>query len=379
LERRRGHAVDRTDATYLARAAELAARAIADAAPNPPVGAVIVRDGRTLGEGWHHRKGEAHAEAEALAAARAAGEDPRGATMYVTLEPHDHESTVPPCSRALIAAGIGRVVVGALDPNERTHGRGIARMRDAGITVDVVDDPRSLALIERFRFTIANDRPYLTVKMACSLDGCVAPARATFAVTGDAARRYVHELRADHDAVMVGAGTVRVDDPLLTVRPHHTRRKPYVRVVVCETAPVPASSRVFATPAAPAGAYARTIVLAPAGAAPLFRELTDVAEVLFVGGPDERALDLRAALAALRAHGIASVLCEGGPTLAGRLLAHGLAQRVTWLVAPRFLQGPRAVPVLAGADLASAANGWAFDRVERLGDDVMLSAPLTHV
>jgi diaminohydroxyphosphoribosylaminopyrimidine deaminase / 5-amino-6-(5-phosphoribosylamino)uracil reductase len=341
---------------------------------------VIVRDGRTLGEGWHHRKGEAHAEAEALRDARDAGEDPRDATMYVTLEPHDHASTVPPCSRAVIDAGIRRVVVGAVDPNERTHGRGIARMREAGVAVEVVDDPRSLALIERFRFTIASDRPYLTVKMACSLDGCVAPARATFAVTGDAARRFVHELRADHDAVMVGAGTVRIDDPLLTVRPHRTRRKPYVRVVACETGPVAPASRIFVAPAdAPPGAYDQTIVLAPAGAAPAFAELADVADVLFVGGPEAHALDLRAALVALRAHGIASVLCEGGPTLAGRLLAHRLAQRVTWLVAPRFLQGPQAVPVLAGADLTRAANGWAFDRVERLGDDVMLSAPLPHV
>jgi diaminohydroxyphosphoribosylaminopyrimidine deaminase/5-amino-6-(5-phosphoribosylamino)uracil reductase len=341
---------------------------------------VIVRDGRTLGEGWHHRKGEAHAEAEALRAAREAGEDARGATMYVTLEPHDHESTVPPCSRAVIEAGIRRVVVGAIDPNERTHGRGVTRMRDAGVNVEVVDDPCSQALIERFRFTIASNRPYLTIKMATSLDGCVAPARSTFAVTGAEARRYVHGLRADHDAVMVGAGTVRVDDPLLTVRPHRNRHKPYVRVIACETAPVPASSRVFAEPVdAPAGAYAPTIVLAPAGAAPAFAPLEDVADVLFVGGPEAHALDLRGALVALRAHGIASVLCEGGPTLAGRLLAQGLAQRVTWLVAPRFLQGPQAVPVLAGADLATAANGWCFDRVERLGDDVMLSAPLTHV
>jgi len=341
---------------------------------------VIVRDGRTVGEGWHHRKGEAHAEAEALRDAAAAGADPRGATMYVTLEPHDHESTVPPCSLAVIAAGISRVVVGAIDPNGQTHGRGIARMRAAGITVDVVDDPRCLALIERFAFTIATDRPFVTLKMACSLDGCVAPARATFAVTGAQARRFVHELRADHDAVMVGAGTVRVDDPLLTVRPHRTRRKPYVRVVACETAPVAVASRIFAAPLdAPAEAYARTVVLAPGGAAATFAPLIAAADVVFVGDRDARALDLRGALVALRKRGIASVLCEGGPTLAGRLIAQGLVERVVWLVAPRFLAGPHAVPVLAGADLAATANGWRFDRVERLGDDVMLSAPVHHV
>lgn len=350
-----------------------------DAAPNPPVGAVIVRGGRTLGEGWHHRKGEPHAEAEALRAAAEAGEDPRGATMYVTLEPHDHESTVPPCSRAVIAAGIARVVVGAIDPNERTRGRGIARMREAGVAVDVVDDPRCHALIERFAFTVASALPFVTLKMAMSLDGCVAPARMTFAVSGPAAHRYVHELRADHDAVMVGAGTVRVDDPLLTVRPHRTRRKPYARVVVCETAAVPPASRVFAAPAdAPPDAYRRTIVLAPAGLAAAFAGLGDVAQTVFVGAADERELDLRGALVALRAQGIASVLCEGGPTLAGRLLARGLVERIVWIVAPTFLGGAGAVPVLAGADLAGLANGWTFDRVERLGDDVMVTARLPH-
>jgi diaminohydroxyphosphoribosylaminopyrimidine deaminase / 5-amino-6-(5-phosphoribosylamino)uracil reductase len=352
---------------------------VADTAPNPPVGAVIVRDGRILGEGWHHQ-GEAHAEAEALRAVGAAREDPRGATMYVTLEPHDHESTVPPCSRAVIAAGIARVVVGAIDPNERTHGRGIARMREAGIAVDVVEDQKCLALIERFAFTVSSIQPFVTLKMASSLDGCVAPARSTFAVTGEEVRRFVHELRADHDAVMVGAGTIRVDDPLLTVRPHYTRRKPYVRVVACETAPVPAASRVFAPPPeAPAGAYDRTIVLAPPGAADAFTPLKGVADFLFAGQPDARTLDLYAALIGLRSRGIASVLCEGGPTLAGRLLAKGLVQRIVWLVAPKFLQGPNAVPVLAGADLTALAPGWRFDRIERLGDDVMLTARVDRV
>jgi diaminohydroxyphosphoribosylaminopyrimidine deaminase/5-amino-6-(5-phosphoribosylamino)uracil reductase len=380
LARRRGHAVDDIDATYLSRACELASRALADAAPNPPVGAVIVRAGRTLGEGWHHRKGEPHAEAEALDAARRAGEDVRGATMYVTLEPHDHESTMPPCSRAVIDAGIGRVVVGAIDPNERTRGRGVERMRAAGLGVEVTDDPGCLALIERFAFTIGTARPFVTLKMAMSLDGCVAPARSTFAVSGAAARRFVHELRADHDAVMVGAGTVRVDDPLLTVRPHYTRRKPYVRIVCCETAPVPAASRIFEAPAdAPPGAYAPTIVLAPAGLAPAFAPLAAVADVVLAGPPESCELDLAAALVALRAKGIASVLCEGGPTLAARLLAARLVERVVWIVAPRLLQGPAAVPVLAGADLREAANGWTFDRVERLGNDIMLTARLPHV
>ncbi len=341
---------------------------------------MIVADGRTLGEGWHHRKGEAHAEAEALRAAREAGEDVRGATMYVTLEPHDHESTQPRCSVAVIDAGIARVVVGAIDPNERTHGRGIARMREAGVAVDVVDDAGALALIERFAATIDSTLPYVTLKMAMSLDGRVAPRVGNVRVTGEIARERVYELRAEHDAVMVGAGTVRVDDPLLTVRPHRTRRQPYTRVVVCERGVIPVESRVLAPPVdAPAGAYAPTMVLAPAGMRTAFAVLESNANVLYAGEPDAIELDLTAALRALRAAGVTTVLCEGGPTLAARLLAERLVARIVWFIAPAWFCAPDAVPVLAAADLATAANGWTFERVERAGDDLMLTARLPHV
>lgn len=346
--------------------------------PNPSVGCVLVRGGVTLGEGWHHRRGEPHAEVEALRDARARGHDPRGATAYVSLEPCDHHGRTPPCSLALIEAGVARVVVGALDPNPKTAAGGVRRLRAHGIAVEVADDARARALIERFRWTIAHDTPYVTLKMAMSLDGCVASrAGGQEWLTGPAARERVRGLRAEHDAVMVGAGTIRVDDPLLTVRPHVTRRKPYARVVVCETDAIPPASRVLAPPAdAPPDAYRPTILLAPAGARAKFAALEARAEVVYVGGEDARELDLAAALVALRERGVATVLCEGGPTLAGRLLAAGLVQRAVWLVAPRFLRAEGAVPVLAGADLAPA-NGWRFDRIERLGDDVLLSADLT--
>jgi diaminohydroxyphosphoribosylaminopyrimidine deaminase/5-amino-6-(5-phosphoribosylamino)uracil reductase len=358
----------------------LAARAVAETAPNPPVGAVIVRDGRTLGEGWHHRKGEPHAEAEALRCAREAGEDVAGATMYVTLEPHDHESTMPRCSVAVIEAGLARVVVGTLDPNDRTHGNGVARMRAAGVTVDVADDPSSIALVDRFAYTIGSALPFVTLKMAMSLDGYVAPRPGSHRVTGEAARERVFDLRAEHDAVMVGAGTVRVDDPLLTIRPHRTRVKLYARVVVCETAPVPVSSRVLTAPSdAPPGSYRRTIVLAPAGAIAAFAPLTATCEVLPAGDPAAGELDLRAAMRELRRAGVTTVLCEGGPTLAGRLIAAGLVQRIVWFVAPVLWCGPDAIPVLAGADLGLAATGWTFEQVEPLGDDLMITARLPHV
>ena len=365
---------------YLARAAELAARAIADTAPNPPVGAVIVRDGRTISEGWHHRKGEAHAEAEALRVAREAGDDVRGATMYVTLEPHDHESTMPRCSLAVIDAGIARVVVGALDPNMRTHGNGIARMRAAGVDVEVADDAQCRALIDRFAFTIDSVLPFITLKMAMSLDGYVSPGPGTFRVTGDEARERVFAMRAECDAVMVGAGTVRVDDPLLTTRPHRTRRKPYARVVVCETAPIPVTSKILADPLdAPAGSFRKTIVLAPAGAAAAFAPLEPVSELVLVGERDAQTLDLRAAMIALRGRDVTTVLCEGGPTLAGRLIAAGLVERAVWLVAPKFFRTADAVPVLAGADLHGLADGWTFEGCEQVGNDLMITARVPHV
>ncbi|MGA2395769.1 MAG: dihydrofolate reductase family protein [Candidatus Lustribacter sp.] len=283
-----------------------------------------------------------------------------GATMYVTLEPHDHESTMPRCSVAVIEAGIARVVVGALDPNVRTHGQGVERLRGAGVAVDVVEDPASLALIERFAYTIGSELPFVTLKMAMSLDGYISPRGGTYRVTGEAARERVNDLRAAHDAVMVGAGTVRVDDPLLTIRPHRTRVKPYARVVVAGATPLAPSHRVFAEPAgAPPGAYRPTIVLAPE--------------------PGAREVDLRAALIALRAGGIETVLCEGGPALAGNLLAARLVERIVWFVAPAFLRTPGAVPVLAGADLSALGNGWAFDEVERVGNDLMITARLPHV
>jgi riboflavin biosynthesis pyrimidine reductase len=166
----------------------------------------------------------------------------------------------------------------------------------------------------------------------------------------------------------------------LTVRPHRTRRKPYTRVVVCESAPVPAASRVFAAPRdAPADAYARTIVLAPAGLRAAFASLAGVADVVYAGDADARQLDLEAALRALREAGVATVVCEGGPTLAARLLARRLVARAIWFVAPVFLQSPESVPVLAGADLATTANGWTFEGVVRAGDDLMLTARLPHV
>jgi diaminohydroxyphosphoribosylaminopyrimidine deaminase / 5-amino-6-(5-phosphoribosylamino)uracil reductase len=358
------------DELFLQRAYELAARGIGDTAPNPPVGALVVRDGHVVGEGYHHRAGDAHAEADALLQA---GSSARGATVYVSLEPCRHVGRTPPCTRALIEAGVVRVVAGTLDP---THPGGAAQLRESGIDVAVANDAAAQGLIEAFARASITDRPYVGLKMAMSLDGAVASRPGVRERLGsDAEARYVRELRIAYDAVMVGAGTVRIDDPQLTVRPTHGRLRRYKRVVACANAPVPAGSRIFAAEEE----YAATIVLAPAGLRDRFVELEVMAEVLYVGAPDAVTLDLRAAMKDLRARGIFSVLCEGGPKLAASLIAAALVDRVYWAIVPRFLASASAVPVLAGTNASLAGTHLRFDRVERAGDDVIVSGILSGV
>ena len=202
------------DELYLQRSYELAARGIGSTSPNPPAGAVVVRDGRVVGEGYHRRAGVPHAEPQAL---EQAGSNARGATVYVSLEPCRHVGRTPPCTTALIEAGVARVVAGTLDPTD--HG-GADQLRKAGIEFAVAEDPAARELIEIFAGTMRGSRPYAALKMAMSLDGAIAAARAFKSESAPKPRSgYVRELRTIFDAVMVGAGTIRVDDPRLTVRP----------------------------------------------------------------------------------------------------------------------------------------------------------------
>ncbi len=355
------------DILYLERAYELAARGIGSTAPNPPVGAVVVRDGAILGEGYHRRAGCAHGEIVALERAGAAA---RGATLYVSLEPCVRAGRVPACAPRLIEAGIARVVCGTVDPNPANDGRGIAYLRERGVEVAVAGDARARELIELFAGAIASTRPYLALKMAMSLDGAIASRSGVREQLGSGAERlYVRDLRIAYDAVMVGAGTVRVDDPQLTVRPSHDRLRPYVRVVACETETIPASSCVLAA----VDGYAPTIVLAPAGLRRRFENISGAADLKFVGSPESTRLDLRSAMETLREAGVYSVLCEGGPTLGARLIADGLVERFYWAIAPRLIRSETAVPVLAGVDFATMHPRLQFDRALRVGDDVVIS------
>lgn len=366
-------ALTRFDQLFLERAYELAARGLGNTAPNPPVGAVTVRDGRVVGEGYHHRAGARHAEANALAQA---GDAARGATLYVSLEPCAVAGRVPACAPMLAEAGIARVVCGTGDPNPRNDGSGIAYLRAQGIAVDVANDRRARELIAIFAGSIVAERPFVALKLAMSLDGTIASRSGVQEwLTSDATRAYVRELRIACDAVMVGAGTVRVDDPRLTVRPPYHRVRPFRRVVVCETEAIAISSRVFER----VEDYAPTVVLAPAGLRDAFEKLSEVATVLFVGSQDDRRLDVVAAMQALRANDIFSVVCEGGPTLGARLIAAGVVDRFYWAIAPLLLSGPQAVPVLAGVDFATLRPRLRFEDPRRIGDDVVISGSFCRV
>ncbi|MCC6623094.1 MAG: bifunctional diaminohydroxyphosphoribosylaminopyrimidine deaminase/5-amino-6-(5-phosphoribosylamino)uracil reductase RibD [Deltaproteobacteria bacterium] len=359
------------------RALELAARGRGGTSPNPMVGAILVKDGVALGEGWHRRAGEPHAEPNALAAA--AGHDVRGATAYVTLEPCCHEGggkRTPPCTRALIEAGVARVVIGALDPNPRVSGRGVEALRAAGVVVETgVLAERAARLNVVFEHWIRTGRPYVRLKLAQSLDGRIAPRPGIeHAVTGPEARARVHRLRADSDAVIVGRRTAEVDDPRLTVRGVEGDWLPPLRVVLDAQLGVGPEALVYGPEA---GGAAVVTTLGPED--PRARALAARGvEVLTVpaGRRDEArdgervGVDPAAALAALAARPwpVTSVLIEGGGRVAASFLAAGLVDALVLHVAPAVF-GAAGVPGFGPLD---GPRRLCLQSTEALGDDLEL-------
>jgi diaminohydroxyphosphoribosylaminopyrimidine deaminase/5-amino-6-(5-phosphoribosylamino)uracil reductase len=331
----------------MARALALAARGLGLTSPNPAVGAVLVREGRAVGEGAHIRAGGPHAEAVALGQAGAAA---RGATCYVTLEPCAHHGRTPPCVDALVQAGVTRVVAACRDPDPRVNGRGAEALRTAGIEVVLgVREAEARALNRAFFAFVATGRPHVTLKAAMTLDGKIAAWDGTSRwITGEAARAEGHRLRFLADAVVVGIGTVLKDDPALTVRLADAPAKEPFRVVVDSRLRTPPAARVLA-----AGDPARTIV---AGAAPVpARRAAALGArgVRVLGLPrEDRRVDLGALLRELAALGVVAVLVEGGGELAAGLLDAGLVDRVAFFVAPRLLGGRTAPGPVGGVGRA---------------------------
>ncbi|MET0152688.1 MAG: bifunctional diaminohydroxyphosphoribosylaminopyrimidine deaminase/5-amino-6-(5-phosphoribosylamino)uracil reductase RibD [Candidatus Binatia bacterium] len=344
-------------------ALRLAERGAGRTSPNPAVGAVVARGGRWVGRGHHRRAGGPHAEVFAL---RQAGTRARGATLYVTLEPCCHFGRTPPCVDAVLASGVSRVVVGSLDPNPRVRGRGVTRLRRAGLRVDVgVLEEECRALNEDYAKHVTRGLPFVVMKLAATLDGRIAAASGDSRwVTGAAARRRVHEMRNRLDAVVVGSETVRIDDPELTCRLRGGRHP--LRVILDGRLRCPHSARVFTRDPERTRLY--TLADDGAKAERLRRRGVTVRR----GGGD-RAGSLRHVLRDLARDGIKSLLIEGGGVLAAHALRAGLVDRLAVFLAPKILGGDGR-PVVAPMHIRRMADALSIVdvRLERLGADLLV-------
>ncbi|HEV8378627.1 MAG TPA: bifunctional diaminohydroxyphosphoribosylaminopyrimidine deaminase/5-amino-6-(5-phosphoribosylamino)uracil reductase RibD [Tepidisphaeraceae bacterium] len=339
--------------TFMRRALQLAARGRGSVEPNPMVGCVIVRDGRIIGDGYHQQFGGPHAEREALAACR---ESPRGATVYVNLEPccHTNKKT-PPCVPALIEAGVARVVVGCLDPNPQVSGKGTEAVRAAGIDVKVgVLEPEARQLNAAYFASLISGRPYVTLKWAQSADGKVAgPRGQRKQISNDLSMKVVHELRARSDAILVGIGTVLADDPLLTARTSHQKKRPLIRAVLDSSLRIPLQSRLVKT------AAESTVVIyctTPESTSDKARALQEKG-LQVIGIPVGR-LGKPAptfVLADLAKRGVTHLAVDAGPTLGQSLIDQGLADRVWLIQSPIVIGVPDApsAPVAPYQEVAS--------------------------
>jgi len=363
-----------SDADFMRRALALAERGRGLTSPNPLVGAVVVRDGRVVGEGAHLRAGGAHAEVAALAAAGAAA---RGATLYVTLEPCAHQGRTPPCAPAVAAAGVARVVAALRDPNPLVVGGGADVLRGAGIAVEMGVLAAEAERQNRAWLTaMRRGRPHVTLKAAATLDGKLADVHGTSKwITGEAARLHAHRLRAESDAVLVGVGTALRDDPALTVRlPEPWPREPY-RVVLDTRARLRADARVIH-----AGTPARALV-AVGDSAPAARVAAleaAGAKVMRCVTREDR-IDPAALLERLFDLEVRAVLVEGGGETHAAFVEAGLVDRVALFLAPLLLGGREATGVVGGAgrDLKAALR-LTPPTTTALGDDLLLEADVLH-
>lgn len=329
------------DEEFMRRALFLAEQGRYSTSPNPMVGCVIARDGAIIAEGWHRRAGDAHAEIEALRACA----DPKGATMYVTLEPCAHHGRTPPCAEAVIASGVSRVVIAMRDPHEVVDGRGMAMLRFAGIeVVEGVCECEARRLNEKFVWSVTHKLPFVLLKAAMTLDGKLATVtRDSRWITSDAAREKSLALREEYDAILVGSGTVRADNPRLTRR-LGLSPTPWTRVVLDGDGEVPPHSQV----------------LSDGGNTIHYTERSDLLQML----------------ADLYARGIHSVIVEGGAVVHSEFIRLGLWQKMIVFIAPKIVGGGNAPSIFSGEAVTrlTEAYRFRFDRAEFVGGDLMVVA-----
>jgi len=355
-------------------ALRLAQRAQGRTSPNPVVGAVVVKRNRIVGHGYHRRAGLPHAEVEAL---RRAGRRARGSTLYVTLEPCNHSGRTPPCCDAILAAGVTRVVAATRDPNPLTDGRGLMRLRRAGLRVQTGVLAREAQQINEPFFTSMRTRmPLVIAKVGQSLDGKIATVRgASRWITSAASRRQSHRLRAQVDAILVGITTVLQDDPLLTARGTRTRADRPVKVIVDSRLRLPSTAQCL-SPRSPAPTLIATTVRTSARCAPLARRGTEI----LIFRPKQGRVPLRQLCQELVRRGLHSVLIEGGGEVLASAFAERIVHRITWFVAPTLIGGRRAPSALGGKGIARLADAVRLRQmhVRRLGADLCIEARVAY-
>jgi len=361
------------DTVYMARALRLAERGLLTTAPNPRVGCVLVRNGTVVGEGWHERAGEPHAEINAL---QQAGPQAAGATAYVTLEPCCHQGRTPPCTDALIAAGVARVVAAMEDPNPEVAGKGLAALQRAGIDAAAgLLSEAATRLNDGFVMRMRQGRPWVRCKLAMSLDGRTAMASGESRwITGDAARRDVHRLRARSDAIMTGIGTVQADDPSLTVRLDTLDDgfKQPLRVILDSQLRTPPDAKLLDMPG-------ETLIVSGADDAGNAARLTrDKVRVVSLPLQDGR-LDLPAVLQYLGTLQINEVHLEAGATLCGALLQAGLIDELVIYLAPHLMgDAARGLFALPGLEQMAQRMKLSINDIRAVGDDWRISATLEN-
>lgn len=362
------------DRTYMERALNLAAQGRGRTSPNPLVGAVLARQGVVVGEGYHASAGGDHAEVIAL---KAAGGSVPGAACYVTLEPCVHYGRTPPCVDALIEAGITKVVVAAYDPNPVVAGRGVHRLRKAGITVEVgLLQEEAVRLNEAYFKYIRTGEPYVLLKAALSLDGKLATRTGDSQwITGDLARHRVHEMRNSVDAVMVGIGTVLKDDPILTTRLRGAEARDPLRVVVDTRGRLPATARLLRS-----GCQSPLVAVGPRVSQARLRQLRERGTDVIVLPAGAGGVSLPHLIRELGHRAITSVMIEGGGRLATAALQAGIVDKVVLMFAPILIGGMKAPTLLQGEGAEKLIEALRIKqlKVEHIGDDLLLEGHVTE-
>ncbi|MDI7258945.1 MAG: bifunctional diaminohydroxyphosphoribosylaminopyrimidine deaminase/5-amino-6-(5-phosphoribosylamino)uracil reductase RibD [Thermodesulfobacteriota bacterium] len=360
----------KNDEHWMRRALRLAARGRGRTSPNPMVGAVLLKDGKVIGEGYHKRAGESHAE---IIAIKRAGNAARGATLYINLEPCSHYGKTPPCAHALIEAGMKRVVVGMEDPNPLVKGRGMEALRKAGLDVETgILEEECRRLNEAFCKYILKKEPFVMMKIASTLDGKIATQRGESKwITGEASRRFVHRLRDQVDGLLVGIGTILKDDPMLTAR-IRGGRDPY-RIVLDSRLRIPEGARVVVT--SPAKTIIATTELAPVERREALEK--NGVRVLILDSTQER-VNLRSLLSKLGEMEMMSLLIEGGSEVNGSFLDQGLIDKIFLFLSPKLMGDCQSPGIFKGRGAATLEEACSLNRlsVKRIGEDILVEGYL---